>query len=322
MSSSSGDPLIGAHHLLRRCRDSLDAQSLGSVVVVLQEALFPRRPRAGVMSLIAGASLESFLADAEFVEGVGRARLHSARLLRVAFSRATEASAITAVAGMAAAGALNVYSQRALAALHAGMAGWRLELAAELVGRLCEGVDSFGQAGLFLSLLLGSAASRFSLDDACLLVRSVVAREDVRDLAGRVQDLLIQLPRAVADEAEDEIAARDSSDDEDEDEDGNLRGFIVYSDEDEDGSRGSGSGSGDGSGDDSSSDGGGDGRGKKRRRDRGGSSESDNGSGRRRGGGAGRPSSARKRARSQQVMSPRAAALRAKYGDLEAGVGR
>jgi hypothetical protein len=321
MSSSTdvllGEPLVGAFTLLRRCRDALDAQSLGALVAVLQESLYAARPRAGTMALILASSLEALLEDAEFVEGVGRARLHSARLLRVAFAGATAAAAIGAVAGMASAGALNIYSRSALRALHAGMVGWRAETAAELVGRLCEGVDSFAQAGLFLSLLLASPASRLSRDEACALVCAVVAREDVRDLAGRVDELLLQLPRDVADAAADAVAARNSSDDEDEDEDGNLRGFVVYSeDEDEDASDASSGGGGDsdGSGGDGSSGGSGSGsgrRGAKRRRRSRSSSASEDSSG------AGPPRK-RARARPQMTSQSRAAAFRARYADLEA----
>lgn len=317
MSSSSdalGEPVVGAFSLLRRCRDALDAQSLGALVAVLQESLYAARPRAGTMALILASSLEALLEDAEFVEGIGRARLHSARLLRVAFSGATAAAAIGAVAGMASAGALNIYSRSALRALHAGMAGWRAETAAELVGRLCEGVDSFAQAGLFLSLLLASPASRLSRDEACALVCAVVAREDVRDLAGRVDELLLQLPRDLADAAADAVAARNSSDDEDEDEDGNLRGFVVYS-SDEDASDGSeASGGGDSSGSGSGGDGSSSGRGRRgaKRRRRSSSSARDTDSG------GADPPRKRARARPQITSQSRAAAFRARYADLEA----
>lgn len=307
--SSLGEPLIGAFHLLRRCRDALDAQSLGAVVGVLQEALYARRPRAGTMTLILSSSLESLLEDAEFVEGVGRERLHSARLLRVAFSRATAASAIASVAGMASAGALNVYSQSALRALHAGMAGWRIETAAELVGRLCEGVDSFAQAGLFLALLLESPASRLTRSEASALVCAVVSREDVRDLAGRVEDMLHQLPRDVADAAGDTIAERNCSDDEDEDEDGNLRGFIVYSDEDD-------SDGGSGSGDTEDTDGS---RRERKRRRRAASRSSENGPSPSGSDGSADPPT--KRSRPQITSQSRAAAILAQYGDFEASCG-
>jgi len=225
----SADAPVPASRLLTLASDRLDPGALGALVALLADELFPARPRAGVVALARAGGLEDLFSDADFVAAVGRARLKSARLIRAAFDRAPRApsAAIARVAGMAAAGALNVFSTSALAALHAGAAGWRAPALAELAGRLAEGLDSFAAAGLFLARFLAAPGAALEPAAAAALARAVCARRDVRDLAGAPADLLEQLPAALAGDVEDELLARDASDESDADEEGNLAGFVV-----------------------------------------------------------------------------------------------
>lgn len=183
------------------------------------------------------ASLEELYCDADFVEALGSSRIKSARLIHNTFARgASPSAAIARVAGLAASGALrSLLSPTLLAALHVGIAGWRVEVVAELIGRLVEGMDTFSAAGAFLAAFLKTDSSSLEAVEELSLLRLVVARGEVRDLSGAAVDLLDQLPRALAGGVEDELLARDASDDSDADDDGNLVGFVVDSgDEDED----------------------------------------------------------------------------------------
>jgi hypothetical protein len=227
------DASINVARLLHLADASLDARALGQLVALLADELHPRAPRGGALRLVVAGGLAARLADADFIEALGAEHLKTARLLRLAFSRAGDspARAIAAVAGMAAAGALNVYSASALAALHEGIAGWRVPIVADLVGRIAEGLDSFAQAGLFISLLLAAPGCALDAAGAAALLRAVVARPDVRDLAGAPADMMRQLPRDAAAAAADELRARAESDDSDADEDGNLAGFVCGDDE-------------------------------------------------------------------------------------------
>jgi hypothetical protein len=232
------EPEINVSRLLKLVShgDSpLDSRALGRLVALLSDELYPRGPRAGALRLTERASLDELYLDPDFVESLGAQRIKSSRLARSAFARASSPSvAIARISGLANAGALNIFSSSFLECLHAGMQGWRVEVQAELVGRLAETLDTFSSAGLFLSLLLGAQGSALEPREVLALLRRVVARSDVRDLSGAPADLLDQLPKDVAGEVEDELLDRDESEDSDADENGNLAGFVVESDCEED----------------------------------------------------------------------------------------
>jgi hypothetical protein len=106
------------------------------------------------------------------------------------------------------------------------MAGWHVDGRAALVARLASELESFAQLGLFLRLLLDSpACAAAGAGEAAALLRSVLAHEDVRDLAGTRRDLTDALPehaRAITEG----LAAAEAEDASDADEDGNLAEFV------------------------------------------------------------------------------------------------
>ena len=236
----SDEPLIGVIRMLKLASTSLDPRAMGQLVALLADTCYPRGPRSGALRLAERAVLEELYCDADFVEALGSSRIKSARLVRGTFARATSPSAaIARVAGLATSGAIgNLLSPSLLVALHNGMSGWRVEVQAELIGRLVEGLDTFSSAGEFLAHFLKSEGNTFESGEELSLLRLIVARGEVRDLSGAAADLLDQLPPALAGGVEDELLDRDASDDSDANEDGNLMGFvsdnIEYEDDDDD----------------------------------------------------------------------------------------
>ncbi len=251
---SDGEPVIGVIRLLKLASTSLDPRAMGQLVALLADTCYPRGPRSGALRLAERAVLEELYCDADFVEALGSSRIKSARLVRGTFARATSPSAaIARVAGLATSGAIgNLLSPSLIVALHNGMSGWRVEVQAELIGRLVEGLDTFSSAGEFLAHFLKSEGNTLETSEELSLLRLIVARGEVRDLSGAAADLLDQLPPALAGGVEDELLDRDASDDSDANEDGNLMGFvsdnIEYEDEDEDDESEGESGSGDSGG--------------------------------------------------------------------------
>ena len=229
------EPTIGVIRLLKLASSSLDPCAMGQLVALLADTCYPRGPRAGALRLAERAALEELYCDSDFVEALGSSRIKSARLVRGTFARATSPSAaIARVAGLATSGAIgNLLSSSLLVALHNGLSGWRVQVQAELLGRLVEGFDTFTSAGEFLAQFLKSDGNTLESGEELALLRLIVGRSEVRDLSGSATDLLDQLPPALAGGVEDEIFNRDASDDSDADEDGNLMGFID-DDEDED----------------------------------------------------------------------------------------
>ncbi len=204
--------------------------------------------KSGTLRLIKRSGLAATLFDPErgheFFDALGRG-LKSARLLRLAFRRAagSPAAAMRNVHTLMAAGTLNVFSSSALEALHAGMAGWpRPETVGALLARVAGEMDSAAQAGLFLGLFLTGPASVLTPEEEAAALAVVAHDADVRDLAGRREDLVAGLPVVHREAALEQLGA--SSEESDEDEAGNLAGFVTYSDEEEEAEEGSGDGSG------------------------------------------------------------------------------
>jgi hypothetical protein len=226
--AAPAEPLLGAYGLLIAFAAQGDALALGRLTGVLADLVHPSCPRRGVLALLVGAGLQAHLYHAEFLEGVGAARLNSRRLVRFTFAQArgSAAQASRGLVALAAAGVLNLYSRGALAALAAGMAGWHVDGRAQLVARLASELESFAQLGLFLRLLLDApAGAAAGAGEAAALLRGVLAHEDVRDLAGTRKDLVDALPEHARTIAEG-LAAAEAEDASDADEEGNLAGFI------------------------------------------------------------------------------------------------
>jgi hypothetical protein len=223
------EPYVGAYGVLLAFAATNDDLALGRLVGVLADLLHPASPRRGVLRLLLGSGLQARLYAPEFLEGVGASRLNSARLVRHTFSSAAgPGEALRGLAALASAGVLNLHSRRALAELHAGMAGWHVDARIALVGRLASEFESFAQVGLFLRLLLDSPARSGAPGEAGALLRGVMALEDVRDLAGSSRDLMDALPEHAEDIAAGLGAEEAASD---ADEEGNLAGFVCGDDE-------------------------------------------------------------------------------------------
>ena len=223
------EPYVGAYGVLLAFAATNDDLALGRLVGVLADLLHPASPRRGVLRLLLGSGLQARLYAPEFLEGVGASRLNSARLVRHTFSCAAgPGEALRGLAALASAGVLNLHSRRALAELHAGMAGWHVDARIALLGRLASELESFAQVGLFLRLLLDSPARSGAPGDAGALLRGIAALEDVRDLAGSSRDLMDALPEHAEDIAAGLGAEEAASD---EDEEGNLAGFVCGDDE-------------------------------------------------------------------------------------------
>jgi len=139
--------------------------------------------------------------------------------------------AVLTLLSLAASGALNLHSRGALGELHKGIHSWHVEPQARLVGNLAGELNSFASAGLFLHLLLDSKECGWSKEHSTQLLRSVVAQDNVKDLAGNPADLLAALPQYKADIEEDLFAAVNDSDASDADECGDLAGFVCGDDE-------------------------------------------------------------------------------------------
>lgn len=188
--------------------------------------------KKSTQQLIEKAGLVEHLFTHEFVDGVGKARLKSRRLVHLAFStsNASPSAAIRNVQQLHTAGAINIYSSSAIEALHAGMSKWPMaETKAHLLCRLVSEIDTFQQAGMFLDLFFNSPANTMSAETQVSVLQLVFKDQDVRDLAGRPEDLLSQIPD-LADDVRDALIGADS-DDSEEDEEGNLAGFVAGDDE-------------------------------------------------------------------------------------------
>jgi hypothetical protein len=227
----SAEPLLGAYRLLLDFAALDDDLALGRLVGVVADSLHPGARKRGVVRLLRATGLGGRLFSAEFLEGVGAERLNSRRLVRHAFAAAeTSAEASRNVRALAAAGALNLHSRGALAALLEGMASWHVDGRARLVAALASEFESFAQAGLFLALLLDAPAARAApAGDAAALLRGVLAAEDVRDLAGARRDLADALPEHAA--LVMAALGGDEAESSDADADGNLADFICGDDE-------------------------------------------------------------------------------------------
>jgi hypothetical protein len=219
-------PSLNAYSLLSDFSAHGDDGALGKLLSVIVGLVHPDSPKRGALRLLLASGLGAKLYSAEFLDGLGPRHLNSRRLVRHTFRVHAGAphEACRGLVALASAGVLNLYSRSALAALHEGWAAWHVDGRALLVGQLVgEQLETFAQLGEFLRLLLDSPASCLSPAQEAVLLRGVLACEDVRDLAGATKDLKGALPEhaAVIGEA---LAAEEQASDEDAE--GNLAGFV------------------------------------------------------------------------------------------------
>jgi hypothetical protein len=220
-------PQIGVYTVLREFSKQGDALALGRLLACVTDLLHPGCAKRGLLKVLLASGLRGHLYSAEFLEGVGRSRLNTRRLIRHTFVHSEGAAeASRGLLALSAAGVLNLHSRRALQELHAGMAGWHMDGRTLLLGRLASEFESFTQLGLFLRLLLDAPGCPPGQGEA--LVRGVLALEDVRDLVGSSKELKEALPefQGIIDQA---LQAEEAASDEDEE--GNLQGFVCGDDE-------------------------------------------------------------------------------------------
>jgi hypothetical protein len=209
-----------------------DNLSLGRLMAVLTDLVYPSTPKSGFLKLLGASQLTHLLHSPEFLEGVGKGHLNSRRLVRFAFSSSTsDAESVRALLSLAASGFLNLHSRGALGELHKGMAGWHVESQAKVLGNLAGELDTFWGAGLFLRLFIDSPACDLTREEVAHLLSTLVTNENVRDLAGDPGDLLASLPDYSGDIQEGLFAAVGDSDASDADDDGDLAGFVCDDDE-------------------------------------------------------------------------------------------
>ena len=225
--------LLDAAELVARAADgALPEQAVGQLVALLADWRLGGSRGATLRLLVAARCDERLLASPEFLEGLGAGRLKSSRVLAHAFarSRGSPAAALRRIDALVGAGAVNVFSSSALAALHRGMAAWGAAPApkAALLGALVASLDTFAEAGTLLAALLEHADSELLGGPAAAeeLLRAVLREPAVRDLAGEPADLAAHLPDFEAAVAEALAAGASDDDGDDADEAGNLAGFV------------------------------------------------------------------------------------------------
>ena len=225
--------LLDAAELVARAADgALPEQAVGQLVALLADWRLGGSRGATLRLLVAARCDERLLASPEFLEGLGAGRLKSSRVLAHAFarSRGSPAAALRRIDALVCAGAVNVFSSSALAALHRGMAAWGAAPApkAALLGALVASLDTFAEAGTLLAALLEHADSELLGGPAAAeeLLRAVLREPAVRDLAGEPADLAAHLPDFEAAVAEALAAGASDDDGDDADEAGNLAGFV------------------------------------------------------------------------------------------------
>lgn len=197
--------------------------------------------RRGSHKLLRRASLQQCLIDPEFVEGLGRAHIKSKEAIHWAFRCAAGAGEATRnVHALLAAGAVNVFSSSALAALHAGVAAWAPGADARLLAGIVAELDDAGTAAMFLRLYLEHPRCAYRADAArgVDMLRGVVLSPDCVELlsarSGAAGSFLDELGEPWASQAgvlaAVKAAAAGDADDSSADEEGNLAGFVVAGD--------------------------------------------------------------------------------------------
>lgn len=232
--------------LLREASSRMDAKTMGELVSTLADAVYSgSRTRTLAMCEAAGEAMTKLLFDPEFHEGLGtgfggKARLKPSHLVHLAFtSGGSFPEAVRRVTALQRAEAVDVASASVISALHTGLLTCPFDLAASaghLLAAVASELPSFTAAGAFLCAFLDCPDSGLDSDEVTSLLTAVFSSPDVRDLDGRAEDAVGEMVgwegearEALAEAGEGSEAVPDS----DEDSKGNLKDFVVDSEEDE-----------------------------------------------------------------------------------------
>jgi hypothetical protein len=230
--------------LLCEASSRMDAKTMGELVATLGDAVYGgSRTRTLAMCEAAGEATTKLLFDPEFHEGLGtgyggKARLKPSHLVCLAFTSGVSfPEAVRRVTALQRAEAVNVSSASVISALHTGLQACPFDLAASaahLLTALASEMSSFAAAGAFLCAFLDCPDSGLDSDEVPALLTAVFSSPDVRELDGRAEDAAGEMRgwegearEALAEAGEGSEAVLDS----DEDSEGNLKDFVVDSEE-------------------------------------------------------------------------------------------
>jgi len=226
---------VGAWDLFNAARKELDPGALGTLLRIVAPMTGCTK-RRHMLHFIAKANMWQRLQDAEFVEALGAGAVKSCELIRFAFevgATTGPADCINDLVGMLRAGAIELESDRSVAAFARGIAPWKSpdSILALLAGVMSE-IDAFQGVGDFLRRMLDAIGHAWPTTFVSELLSLLFSRHpDLRDLSGKPRELFDAVPdyrHALVN------AFAEGSDDEEADDNGNLAGFIAYSDDEED----------------------------------------------------------------------------------------